>query len=47
MIPISGEITPVIENLVKTNKAPQTQSVDIKNIKLAIARLKNLPVVGI
>ena len=39
IIPISGTITPVIQNLVSTKIVPQIKSVTIKNIKLKMARL--------
>lgn len=46
MMPISGIITPFELNLISTNKTPHKQSVTIMYIKLARARLKNLPVIG-
>lgn len=46
IIPISGTITPVIQNLVSTKIVPQIKSVTIKNIKLKMARLWNLLVTG-
>ena len=39
IMPISGAITPVIQNLVSTKIVPQIKSVTIKNIKLKMARL--------